>query len=308
MTMTTRERESSHHHCRDSGVRESQRRARSRPASPPPTKSRSHPSSPSPRGGIFSRSRPNSPSSSAQSSKSRWSFGRKAKRSASAERGHNNNDSRETQGGRVGSGSVELGWRDLRPGTVGKWEDTGSRWEWEQQAQHQHQQHQQHQHQQHQHQQQQHQQQQQHEQSEGVSSSYTSSPNTSSSYGSSSDCQSAATTAQLAGDLCRRATALRRTLYKMPGLINQRHAFLEIIKDVASEMKLLLDAAGRLAPMLPEQQRAELDLARRKLLETSRSFSNALKGYFKEPQATPVLLAATALVYRTDEIIQALEP
>merc|ERR550517_1469315 len=154
MTMP-RERESSHHHCRDSGggIRESQRRARSRPASPPPTKSRSRPSSPSPRGGIFSRSRPNSPSSSAQSSKSRWSFGRKAKRSASAERGHNNNNSREVQGGRVGSGSVELGWRDLRPGTVGKWEDTGSRWdrwgergrrwEWEQQAQQQHQQQQQ---------------------------------------------------------------------------------------------------------------------------------------------------------------------
>merc|ERR1719391_1552524 len=149
MTMP-RERENSHHHCRDGGggVRESQRRARSRPASPPPNKSRSRPSSPSPRGGIFSRSRPSSPSSSAQSSKSRWSFGRKAKRSASAERGHN----REAQGGRVGS--VELGWRDLRPGTVGKWEDTGSRWEWEHQAQHQQQQ----------------QQQQQHEQSEGASS------------------------------------------------------------------------------------------------------------------------------------------
>jgi len=148
----------------------------------------------------------------------------------------------------------------MRPGVVGKWEDTGSKgWDnvnWE----------------------------------------------------GSSDSHSAATTAQLAGDLCRRATALRRTLYKMPGLINQRHAFLEIIKDVASEMKLLLDAAGRLAPLLPEQQRVELDMARRKLLETSRSFSNALKGYFKEPQATPVLLAATALVYRTDEIIQALEP
>jgi len=148
----------------------------------------------------------------------------------------------------------------MRPGVVGKWEDTGSRgWDnakWE----------------------------------------------------GSSDSHSAATTAQLAGDLCRRATALRRTLYKMPGLINQRHAFLEIIKDVASEMKLLLDAAGRLAPLLPEQQRVELDMARRKLLETSRSFSNALKGYFKEPKATPVLLAATALVYRTDEIIQALEP
>jgi len=79
-------------------------------------------------------------------------------------------------------------------------------------------------------------------------------------------------------------------------------------RTVASEMKLLLDAAGRLGPALPDQQRAELDLARRKLLETSRSFSTALKKYFKTPEATPVLLAATALVYRTDEIIQALEP
>ena len=49
-------------------------------------------------------------------------------------------------------------------------------------------------------------------------------------------------------------------------------------------MKLLLDAAGRLGPALPDQQRAELDLARRKLLETSRSFSTALKKYFKTPE------------------------
>ena len=49
-------------------------------------------------------------------------------------------------------------------------------------------------------------------------------------------------------------------------------------------MKLLLDAAGKLAPNLQEQQRAELELARRKLLETSRSFSNALKCYFKDSQ------------------------
>ena len=55
-------------------------------------------------------------------------------------------------------------------------------------------------------------------------------------------------------------------------------------RDVASEMKLLLDSAGRLAPNLPDHQRAELDLARRKLLETSRSFSNALKAYFKTPE------------------------
>ena len=33
-------------------------------------------------------------------------------------------------------------------------------------------------------------------------------------------------------------------------------------RDVASEMKLLLDSAGRLSPLLPEQQRMELDLAK----------------------------------------------
>jgi len=242
-----------HHHCnssrdrenRDTSERDSNRdRERDRERDSRRPLSRSRPTSPGPMTSSKSRSRPSSPGQ--QPTKSKWSFGRKAKRSASAERRPNQN--------------VELGWGDMRPGVVGKWEDTGSRgWDnakWE----------------------------------------------------GSSDSHSAATTAQLAGDLCRRATALRRTLYKMPGLINQRHAFLEIIKDVASEMKLLLDAAGRLAPLLPEQQRVELDMARRKLLETSRSFSNALKGYFKEPKATPVLLAATALVYRTDEIIQALEP
>ena len=48
----------------------------------------------------------------------------------------------------------------------------------------------------------------------------------------STDCELAANTATLATDLCRRATALRRTLYKLPGLINQRNEFLEIIKSV----------------------------------------------------------------------------
>ena len=48
----------------------------------------------------------------------------------------------------------------------------------------------------------------------------------------STDSELAANTATLAGDLCRRATALRRTLYKLPGLINQRNEFLEIIKSV----------------------------------------------------------------------------
>ena len=63
-----------------------------------------------------------------------------------------------------------------------------------------------------------------------------------------------------------------------------RHFAKILFRDVASEMKLLLDAAGRLGPALPDQQRAELDLARRKLLETSRSFSTALKKYFKTPE------------------------
>ncbi|XP_023339600.1 uncharacterized protein LOC111709894 [Eurytemora carolleeae] len=265
----------SQHHHRCSGS--SSRKSRSRPSSPGPSSSQS-------------RSRPSSPFNSSTNisinntnsntlTKSRWTFGKKAKRSASAERrphvelGWGSADPRNRFISReryseTGRYALERGRERVqvdrfvgegRENSLGKWEDTGSKgWEfkWE----------------------------------------------------GSVDVESATNTASLAGDLCRRATALRRTLYKMPGLINQRTAFLEIIKDVASEMKLLLDSAARLAPLLPERQRQELDMARRKLLETSRSFSTALKGYFKEPQATPVLLAATALVYRTDEIIQSLEP
>ena len=153
---------------------------------------------------------------------------------------------------------MELGWSEVRPGVTGQWEDTGNH---------------------------------------GWSTvGWTDRTDL-----RSTDSELAANTATLATDLCRRATALRRTLYKLPGLINQRNEFLEIIKsvdgqsgrglltfdicrDVASEMKLLLDSAGRLAPNLPDHQRAELDMARRKLLETSRSFSNALKAYFKTPE------------------------
>ena len=54
----------------------------------------------------------------------------------------------------------------------------------------------------------------------------------------STDSELAANTATLAGDLCRRATALRRTLYKLPGLINQRNDFLEIIKSVETQSGL----------------------------------------------------------------------
>ena len=57
----------------------------------------------------------------------------------------------------------------------------------------------------------------------------------------STDSELAANTATLAGDLCRRATALRRTLYKLPGLINQRNEFLEIIKSVERQRDCLTE-------------------------------------------------------------------
>ena len=66
---------------------------------------------------------------------------------------------------------------------------------------------------------------------------------------SASTCDSdvAASTAQLAGDLCRRATSLRRTLYRLPSMIKQRHAFLEIIKSVRRSLsyKTKIYAQGR---------------------------------------------------------------
>ena len=110
---------------------------------------------------------------------------KKAKRSASAERG----DRGHRHGGHEVAPAVELGWSEVRPSVMGQWEDTGNNgWTnscWTERT----------------------------ERAERAT-----------------DSENAATTASLAGDLCRRATALRRTLYKLPGLINQRNEFLEIIK------------------------------------------------------------------------------
>ena len=155
-----------HHHCDSSRERTKERRpqSRSRPSSPSPARgrSRSRPSSPPP------------PPPQQQPTKSKWSFGKKAKRSASADR------SRSVGGDRT----VELGWDDVRGVDVlGQWEDTGNH---------------------------------------GWSATGP--------YHTSRDNDSAANTAQLAGELCRRATALRRTLYKLPSLISNRNEFLEIIK------------------------------------------------------------------------------
>ena len=118
---------------------------------------------------------------------------KKAKRSASAERGHRHP-------AEAAGPSVELGWSEVRPGLMGQWEDTGNHgW--------------------------------------GGQAGWADRTDRS------TDSELAANTATLAGDLCRRATALRRTLYKLPGLINQRNDFLEIIKSVERHTVWPLDRA-----------------------------------------------------------------
>ena len=158
-----------HHQCNSSrdGHRDSSRKsARSRPSSPSSTLR------------LTSSSRPSSPSQTLERQKSKWLFGKKAKRSASADR--------ERSRAQAPLGPVALGWDDTRPQAMGQWEDTGNIG-WER-------------------------------------------PERREADTASSDTEAAANTAQLAGDLCRRATALRRTLYRLPGLINSRTDFLEIIK------------------------------------------------------------------------------
>ena len=116
---------------------------------------------------------------------------KKAKRSASAERGHRHG----------AEAAVELGWSEVRPGVMGQWEDTGNH-------------------------------------------GWSTTGWTERSDLRSTDSELAANTATLAGDLCRRATALRRTLYKLPGLINQRNDFLEIIKSVETQSLALETGEG----------------------------------------------------------------
>nr|XP_032835100.1 programmed cell death protein 10-like [Petromyzon marinus]XP_032835101.1 programmed cell death protein 10-like [Petromyzon marinus]XP_032835102.1 programmed cell death protein 10-like [Petromyzon marinus] len=109
-------------------------------------------------------------------------------------------------------------------------------------------------------------------------------------------------------ELSERARSLKTILGRIPDEIRDRVRFLQTIKDIASAIKELLDSVNAVAKT--EQYHSNRD--NRKLVEAqkkefvkfSKSFSDTLKGYFREGSPVNVFISANRLIHQTNAILQ----
>uniref|UniRef100_A0A915K6J9 Programmed cell death protein 10 n=1 Tax=Romanomermis culicivorax TaxID=13658 RepID=A0A915K6J9_ROMCU len=107
-------------------------------------------------------------------------------------------------------------------------------------------------------------------------------------------------------ELSYRAVNLRKVLSRIPDEMSDRRTFLETIKEIASCIKKLLDAANTLIQTLPERssQSAALEQRKREFVKYSKRFSNTLKDYFKGEDPVTVYANANQLIYQTSLMIK----
>lgn len=105
-------------------------------------------------------------------------------------------------------------------------------------------------------------------------------------------------------ELNRKSATLKRILSRIPEEIVDRKTFLEIIKEIASAIKKLLDAVNEVNGFIPGQTgKQALEQRKREFVKFSKRFSNTLKEYFKEGQANSVFISALYLIHQTNMII-----
>ncbi|XP_064393873.1 programmed cell death protein 10-A-like [Halichondria panicea] len=105
-----------------------------------------------------------------------------------------------------------------------------------------------------------------------------------------------------------RAKALKVKLSHIPDQIRDRSKFLQIIRDVASSIKDVLDAVNEVskkhqADVQMKEYRKVLDSRKRVFVKSSRSFSDTLKRYFKDGRSEHVFLSANRLINHTNVLL-----
>jgi len=102
-------------------------------------------------------------------------------------------------------------------------------------------------------------------------------------------------------DLNMRAMALKKILSKIPSQINNRQAFLETIKAIASSIKKFLDGVNGIFVYIPAQQkRLRLEQRKKDFVRYSKKFSNTLKEFFKDGHQNDVFVSANDLITQTN--------
>lgn len=109
-------------------------------------------------------------------------------------------------------------------------------------------------------------------------------------------------------ELNRCAVHLKKILSKIPEQIYDRKQFLETIKEIASAIKLLLDAVNRVISEVPSSENGSkqiLEDRKKEFVRYSKKFSNTLKEFFRDTnQNQNVFLSANYLTYQTNLILK----
>ncbi|VDN04488.1 unnamed protein product [Thelazia callipaeda] len=105
-------------------------------------------------------------------------------------------------------------------------------------------------------------------------------------------------------ELSLRAIALRRVLARVPEEMFDRRTFLETIKEIASSIKRLLDATNVVMQIVHPSAQLSVEKRKREFVHYSKRFSNTLKEYFKDQNATQVSISANQLIFQTTLLIR----
>ena len=108
-------------------------------------------------------------------------------------------------------------------------------------------------------------------------------------------------------DAKKKCLGLKRTLSRVKNEINDRKSFLEIIKEIASAIKKLLDSVNNAITNMIDDEDDEkgLDLEDKKkdFIRGSKRFSHTLKDYFRNGNQSSVIFASESLIAHVNEIM-----
>ena len=108
-------------------------------------------------------------------------------------------------------------------------------------------------------------------------------------------------------DAKKKCLGLKRTLSRIKNEIDDRKCFLEIIKEIASAIKKLLDSVNNvIADLVDEEQGIDVEEKKKDFVRGSKRFSNTLKDYFRHGNPDTVISASEALILHVNEIMIAL--
>ena len=108
-------------------------------------------------------------------------------------------------------------------------------------------------------------------------------------------------------DAKKRCLGLKRTLSRVKIEIDDRKCFLEIIKEIASAIKKLLDSVNNVIKHTiddgDDEKGFDLEDKKKDFIRGSKRFSNTLKDYFRNGNQTSVIFASESLISQVNEIM-----